>query len=49
MFVLKKVVEFHRLNSRAPQFICVAKFLVIKFCLVTITLKHSNLGEKDKY
>lgn len=43
MFVLNKVVEFHRLNLRALWFICVAEFSAIKFYPVTITLRCSNL------
>ena len=43
MFILNKVVEFHRLNLRALWFICVVEFSAIKFYPVTITLRCSNL------
>ena len=46
MFVLDRVAEFYWLNSRAPWFICAAEFSTIKFYLVTIALRHSNLGER---
>ena len=43
--MFNRVVEFHRLNLEALQFIHITEFSAIKFFSITIALRYSNLEE----